>query len=194
MTTEVRKLHFSIEAGVIVELTRQAFWLENRQKWALDTLRCYEGITEAQIEHILNGTATLENHMDGKRVVYKETPDIEWQEKLAKHLEWQESRTYLFASKRVPKDLVDHYVINVVQRLRDAMRSPNLMQVLDPQYLFNLEQQRKALHDEIFLAAGFSKDEIGERGKFEWSDEFNEFDKEFSAYLNKQTDWITGGE
>jgi hypothetical protein len=194
MKTKVRELHFSIDSALVVEMTRQAYWMENRQDWALETLRCYEGISEQQIMNILIGVAVMENHPDGKRAVYVEHTDLEWQEKLAKHLEWQDSLTYCFAGHRVPKDLVDFYVENIVRRLRDAMRMPIVARHTDPLYLLRLEEQRRRQHDEIFLAAGFSRQEVEERSKFNWSPEFTAFDKEFSAYLDKQTNWLTGGE
>jgi hypothetical protein len=194
MVTKVGKFHFTVDAHLVVGLTRQAYWMENRREWALETLRTYEGISESQIEHILNGTASLENHPDGKRAVYKDSPDTEWQETLAKHLAWIDSRTYLFAGRRVDRELVDNYVDNIVKRLRGLMKNPRLASVMDPLVLMDLERQREDEHEAIFLAAGFTREDLDKRTHpLQWSPEFAAFDDEFSTYLDKKTNWLTGG-
>ena len=52
----------------IVSLVRQAYWFEGKNKWAEDTLDCFEGIKEKHKEAILNGNATLKLNDDGKKV------------------------------------------------------------------------------------------------------------------------------
>jgi hypothetical protein len=195
MTTEIRMHHFTVRSEGVLELVRQAYWMENRKDWALDTLRCYKGINESQIEHLLNGTATLKSSKDGMSGIYKETPDTEWQETLAKHLEWVESRTYLFAGRRVPKDLVDNYTDNIVRRIRDSLSSGAVV-YLDPLYTVRLEEQRQEQHDAIFLAAGFTKEDLAKRKNREYdglSDDFKAFENELSAHTDKKAAWLTGG-
>lgn len=186
MITKIGNLHFTIQAQLVVDLVRQAYWMENRQKWALDTLKCFQGITDAQIDAILRGTATLESTPDCEQAVFVERPDVEWQKKLAEHLEWVEETTYTFAGRRVGKRMLDHYAENVVGRLRATLRF-GISLFVNPQVLMDLEQQRQDEHDEILKAAGFGEEEIENRkNPLKWTPEYEQFDKEFSKFLDKK--------
>jgi hypothetical protein len=185
VSTVVKSLHFKIHAPGIVNLVRQAYWMENRQKWAQDTLRCLNGISDSQVEAILSGTAYLENSLDGERAVFIDSPDLKWQEKLAEYLEYIERVTYVFGGRRVRRDLVDCYANEVVKRLRDSLKMPFFSSVSDPVVLIELEQRRQELHNQIVKQAGFSDGEVENHHKYNtWSPEYKAFEADFSKFID----------
>lgn len=193
MTTAVRQCHFTVDPAFVMGLCRQAYWMENRKEWALATLHCFHGLSETQIDAILSGTASVvQNPKNPDLGLYVDSPDTEWQKTLAEHKAWQESRTYLFGDRRVPRDQVDHYVNNIVKRLRDTMRLGGLgMLAMDPLQLMDLERQREEEHEAIFVMAGFSPAEIALRTEpTKWSPEFAAFNDALQAHIDKQTDWM----
>ena len=72
----------------IVSLVRQAYWFEGKNKWAEDTLDCFEGIKEKHKEAILNGNATLKLSDDGKRVNFVEEIDEDFKHKKDEHAKY----------------------------------------------------------------------------------------------------------
>jgi hypothetical protein len=36
--TKIGMFHFTIDAKLVVEMCRQAYWMENRKEWATETL------------------------------------------------------------------------------------------------------------------------------------------------------------
>lgn len=98
------ELHFGIGDG-LSNLVRDAFWFENRQEWGRRTFRCFEGITEDQINTILTGKATLKPIDNGKRVQYIQKTDRKFTKKLLKHI--------LFLSERVDRLNTQIYKLEV---------------------------------------------------------------------------------
>lgn len=187
--TTIRKHHFTIDSSLVMNLARQAYWMENHKDWAIRTLKCLDGITLAQIDSVLRGTAILKPSTDFEKVLYEETPDIEWQQELAKFLQWQESTTYTFGGHKIAKELVDTYVNDVVGRLRRAMVTGFIN--TDAIGLLELERQRENLHNEIIMAAGFTQQDIDNRTKHSlWTEDYKLFDAEFTNYLDEQTAWV----
>lgn len=176
-------------ASLMMGLTRQAYWMENRQEWALDTLACLRGITVEQAKAILSGMSCLEDREEDNAVVLVEKRDEGWIAALKEHQEWQESRTYLFGNRRVPKHLVDFYTDDIVRRLRLTMVRKFTPDALE---MMKLEDQRRDTHNEIFREAGFSTLEIV-RGRASYSGdnpEFAAFDRDMQRHVDAHTDWI----
>ncbi|KKM76237.1 hypothetical protein LCGC14_1382150 [marine sediment metagenome] len=185
MTTKTGTVHFKTGKGfarLMMELTRQAYWMEDRQEWALDTLACLQGLTVEQAKAILSGMARLEDGEEENTTILLLDKDEQWIEKLAEYQKWQEDRTYLFGNRRVPKDLVDFYTGSLVSRLRATLR---MGFVADPLETMDLERQRRDTHNEILQVAGFNKiDTI----RYDYDDlEFAEFDRAFQKHLNRET-------
>jgi len=92
------KYHFIIGNG-ISELIRDAFWFEQRFDWALDALKCFEGISDEQIDDILRGDASLKRNGDVLELIYEE--DKEFKEELKEEIS--------FAKKRLEELTTDIY-------------------------------------------------------------------------------------
>ena len=96
------KVHFSAGNG-ISELIRDIFWFEQRFDWALDALKCFEGISDEQIDDILRGDASLKQKGDVLELVYEE--DKEFKEEL--------KDTISFAKKKLEELKTDIYNLNI---------------------------------------------------------------------------------
>jgi len=105
-------LHFTVDEG-INDIIRQAYWYENRQEWALETLDCFMGITQEQKMAILNGDTNLVPIEDGTRMTLSGTPDFEFQAELHKHQKWLEETHVSIGGKQVSKDIYDLYMENL---------------------------------------------------------------------------------
>jgi len=184
--TKVGSFRMFIDARTIMDLTRQAYHMENRQKWAFDTLKTYHGMTETMINNILNGCAILENHPDGIQHIYKEVTDIEWQKKLAEHMEFIESHYYTFGGKKIERKFADEYASQIVKRIRQTLKGGFILNN-DPLYLMELERQRQEMHDNILKEAGFTEQEIDDRRHLrKMADEYWKFENDFSKFVDSK--------
>jgi len=88
-------LSFKIGNG-FTKLIRDAFWLEHRFDWALDALKCFEGISDEQIDDILRGDAEIRQEGDVVQLIYEE--DKEFKEELKNEIAFaiQKFTTYLW--------------------------------------------------------------------------------------------------
>jgi len=189
MTTTTGKLHFTVNVESLLPIIRQAYFMENKHEWALATLKALGVQTDNQVQLILKGEAKLINSDDEVHCIYRKEKDQEWIDKLNGWKLWRDTKAYKFGDRYLPRDLVDAYVNGIVKRLRNSMRMRFVMD--DPVELVRLEQRRQQLHKEIIIAAGF-EDEVEEHHTLEGKSEaYIEFDREFDAYLNKQTAWLS---
>lgn len=192
MATEIETVHFKTGKGfaqLMMELTRQAYWMEDRQDWALDTLACLRGITLEQVKAILSGMARLEDGEKENTTILLEDKDEQWIGKLAEYQKWKADQTYSFGNRKVSKELVDFYTGNIVSRLRNTLRTGFVGDVTE---MMALEQQRGEIHNQILREAGFSKIETIRRTYDDL--EFAEFDRAFQKHLNQKTGSLFGEE
>lgn len=166
---------------------------DNKTK-AINILECLDGITNEQIQTILNGDASLIDGAHGTLgLIYRE--DKAFKKKLKKHQEWLDSLYITLAGFKVERKLLDIYTNEVVSRLRKILREPEgyraaIMQGGDIEATMKimedtmeLERLRKELHDEILESVGLNRerDESGER-----SEEYSKFTQELQDYLDKE--------
>jgi hypothetical protein len=78
-----QQLSFKFGNG-IDNLVRQGYWFENRKDWAIRVLKCLDGISEKQIQDVLNGDAQLLGKDDCIELEYKE--DAEFKNRLEEWL------------------------------------------------------------------------------------------------------------
>ncbi len=65
-------LHFRVDSSLYNKTVRDAYWFEEgRKPWALDVLRCLQGITFKQEHDFLMGNAIFENSGDSVQLIYK---------------------------------------------------------------------------------------------------------------------------
>lgn len=96
-----QEIHFRVDASLYNETVRDAYWFEDRKKWALDVLRCLEGITFKQEHDFLTGNAIFENSEDGTiELIYAE--DKKFKEKL-------QSFFFRDGKMKVPEDSFDRH-------------------------------------------------------------------------------------
>ena len=70
-------LHFKVDASLYNDIVRTAYWFEEgRKKWALEVLRCLEGITFEQERSFLMGDCIFENSEDSVMLVNKEDKEF----------------------------------------------------------------------------------------------------------------------
>ena len=84
--TNTEALHFTIGEG-LDDLARQGYWFEDRKEWGINLIKhlCM-GITEKQINDVLNGDANVVPTKNGTMVnlVYEE--NVEFKKKLTQYL------------------------------------------------------------------------------------------------------------
>jgi len=184
---ETGTLHFRIEPEGIVDLVRQAYWMEDRKEWALETLGCMSGITEEQKMSVLKGDATLITEDGGKTVTLIYQEDKGWKGTLDEYQKWKESTYMVFAGRQVPKELVDNYAGHIVKRLRNIMRGGvvSVLAVQSPESVLELERMRVKLHRDILICAGFTYDWDTNEYKEKDTEDFRAFNRELSDYLDK---------
>ena len=171
------QFYFSVCSEGIVNLTRQMYHFENKKQEAIDMLSSYDGITDVQINAIINGNGTLKTVEGGAKFVLES--DSKFKFKLKKHQEYIESKFVTLAGKRIPKEIIEPYAKQIVKRLRDTMKE-GLRRDRSPEeilHIMSLEEQRQELHKEILKHAGFN-------GR-EQTDEYNEFANALDKYLDE---------
>jgi len=187
-----KSLHFTVNAESVVALCRQAWLYEDKEAWALKTLGYLAmGITPDMVDSILHGINTLKSTEDGCSCNYVKEEDESWLLEVQKHNAFMESRYYTFAGRKVESEIVNIYTHSVVARLRNAIRTPGLMQLENPIELMRIEEQRRQMHHEIFKAAGFTSKDIRDFDDGCGSDEFCDFANELSKFVNNETNWGT---
>ena len=93
---------FKIGNG-LTKVIRDAFWFEQRFDWALDTLKCFEGISDEQIDDILRGDAEIRQEGDVVQLVYEE--DKEFKDELKNEV--------AFAKKEIERLNTEIYNLSV---------------------------------------------------------------------------------
>lgn len=169
--------YFSVCSEGIVNLVRQMYHFENKKQEVIDILTSYEGITQDQINLILNGEGILKTVEGGAKFVLES--DSKFKIKLKKHQQWIESQFITLADKRIPRWLIETYAKQIVKRLRDTMKEGlridrSAEEIL---HIISLEEQRQEIHKEILRHAGFS-------GK-EHTDEYYKFANALDKYLDE---------
>lgn len=154
-------------------LVRQAYWYENRKKWAMKVLDCLHGITEEQKMSVLEGNARLIPTKDGKRLKLVYRPDEKFKKELRKHQKWRDEGFYLVAGHYVSKSAVDKYADFVVERYRMTLFRPQFF-IGEPELVIRMEQIRQYLHDIIVSEADFK----GRKGEG-----YNQFEVAIGKYV-----------
>ena len=187
-----KSLHFTVNAESVVALCRQAWLYEDKEVWAMKTLGYLAtGIRPDMVDAILQGVSTLKSTEDGTSCNYVKEEDESWLMEIQRHKAFLESKNYTFAGRKVESEVVNEYAHAVVGRLRDAMRTPGYLMTADPATLMRLEDKRRKMHHEIFKAAGFTSKDIRDWDAGHGSNEFTQFAKDLSAFVDNETNWFT---
>lgn len=146
-------LHFTVGEG-INDLVRQAYWFEQRKKWAMDVLDCFRGITESQKMAILEGNARLIPIEEGRRMRLMYRPDEKFKAKLRRYKKWEVEHFYFLAGVRVTKSAVNEYRDFVVMRYRMMLFRPQFF-IGHEELVIRMEQIREFLHENIINETQF---------------------------------------
>jgi hypothetical protein len=187
MTTEIKNLHFKVDAKGVVELCRQTWLYEDRERWAIETIGYLAyGIQMDKIIDILNGKATLINKGDDECVLVEEVNEA-WVKEIKEHRDFIENKYLVFAGRKVTKDTVNQYADNIVSRLRNAIRTPGFLASADPVEIMKLEDARQEMHEAIMIEAGFPQHDIDLFFRHHGgSDEITEFAYQLSIYVDNR--------
>lgn len=138
----MNSLHFRVSPNII-GIIRQAYWMENRQEWAKETLRCFDGITEPQMMDLLKGNAYFVTHDDGETLELVKSPDFEWKAELQKFLKWQENECVYVGGKAISKDLYDLYFKNLRRMWVWSARGQERFAKIEQRFLNDIYQEMR---------------------------------------------------
>ncbi len=169
-------VYFETDPKGLMKIVRDAYYYEDKQDWVKDVTQSLN-LPWKYMKKVLEGEGIITS-IDDKTFMYRQKEDKEWKKELKKIIKYNEEKYIIFAGRRVERKLVDEYATSVVSRLRDVMRHPEMIALMDTMVLYNLEIQRQTMHDAILKSAGFEEDKN--------SDDRVKFDKELGKYVDEK--------
>lgn len=167
-------LHMGVDGEGITRLVREAYWYEQRKPWALQVLRCFEGITDTQIHAVLNGLGQLRNNKKGE-VFFELHNETMFQQEILDLQAWREANCVMFGDRWVSRHAWATYARQVVRRLR----STAFLTHVSLETIQELEETRQRLHDQLVKEAGFRERSLNEEG-------YSDFSEALTCELDRQ--------
>lgn len=160
------------ESDFIVGLAREGYWFEDNEKWAVNLLEAFQGITKDQIFAILNGDAIITGwdtcddknctQCKGKtRSHYVEKSDEKLKNKINKRKLWLDETYFKIGQHHVEKQLVYDLIERVQKLIHDQNQS----------YVDIVEEDVEAIKKSFFTRSSHrypSPDYIPRTGSYEY--------------------------
>jgi len=152
----MQEMAMTVNGEGMTGLVRNLYWYEQRTEVAVKALQCLEGITQDQIDAILNGEDGLTNDEQGN-LLCTGRRDQGWIRELKEHQAFREKTCIKIANRWIETELVRLYA-NEVKRIR---RIDEKGFQVEPEKRGELADIRQTLWTKILRYAGFTKqDEI----------------------------------
>jgi len=121
MKTQTLHFHFLVESDFLVNTARQMHWFEDNETLANEMLQSFNGITEEQIQKILNGDSTItgwsvcedKDCTQCKGLVrshYVEQADENFKREINSRIEWLSKSMYKIGQYHISQSRIDEYL------------------------------------------------------------------------------------
>ena len=132
--SKIEYLHFIVEGAFLQNHSRQLYWFEDREDFAIKLLK--EGLvgsTEGQVMNIINGNAILrgasicdkENCTQCKgleQITYSETEDTQFKTEITKRRLWLSENCYKIGQYHINKHIINEYLNTFAKYYRESAR------------------------------------------------------------------------